>query len=319
MARQVVFDKVADVPEQNGFSVVSKFVSGNGDGLVLCVASNASEEVTETFESGIGIFPKTRMPEPRIFRLLILTNGRQQVVELPALNVTFPFVDVFPDGRVLVAGSRSQWRASDDFDLNGVVVDPTSGTQHSFLLGDGIEASAVDTLGRVWVSYFDEGIFGNFGWGHPGPEPVGASGLNCFSDRGDVIWSFPLESEAGPISDCYAMNLSEDRVAVYTYTEFNLCRISASFDTEIFKTDLKGCHHFAISDSHVLFTGQYDDEIAIGYFGRLADGRICEVEQVKFGLPGGIDLNAGQFIGRGDKLHLFDEKNWYCLHLGTLA
>ena len=38
----------------------------------------------------------------------------------------------------------------------------------------------VDSLGRIWVSYADEGVYGNFGWGQPGPPPVGAAGLVCF-------------------------------------------------------------------------------------------------------------------------------------------
>ena len=319
MVRQVVFEKTGEIPEQSGFSVVSQFVSGNGDGLILYVENDGSEKVNETFESGIGVFPKTQMSDSQKFRLLTLSDGSQKVVDLPALNVTFPFVDVFPDGRVLVAGSRSRWRGSDDFDLNGIVVDAAAGSQRSFLLGDGIETLAVDLRGRIWVSYFDEGIFGNFGWGHPGPAPIGSSGLNCFSDSGDLLWSFPVESEMGPISDCYAMNVSGDRVAVYAYTEFNVWRISERFETECFKTDLQGCHHFAMSDSHIVFTGQYDDEISVGYVGRLSDGRVCDVEQMEFALPRGREIKAGQFVGRADMLHFFDESNWYSIHIDAVA
>ena len=111
------------------------------------------------------------------------------------------------------------------------------------------------------------------------------------------------------------MNVSGDWVAIYAYTEFVLCRISPSFETEYFKTGLHGCHHFAISDSHVIFTSQHDDKTSIGYVGRLADGRICDVEPVDFVLADGTDMKTGQFVGRGDMLHFFGELNWYCTRI----
>ncbi|MEM1261415.1 MAG: hypothetical protein AAGH76_03385 [Pseudomonadota bacterium] len=311
MSRQIVFKRVAPIPEQSGMAVVSKFVSENGTGLFLYVESDSSKKVTETFESGIGIFPRSRMSDAKKFTLVMLSNGAQEVLELPPLRVTFPLIDVFPDGRVLVSGSRSQWRGADDFDLNGLVIDPSACSERSFLLGDGIESSAVDSCGRIWVSYFDEGIFGNFGWGHPGPKPIGSPGLNCFSHTGSLIWSFPVQSEIEPISDCYAMNVSGESVAVYAYTEFDLCRISPDLKIETFTTGLKGCHHFAITDTKVMFTGQYDDDISVGYTGELADGRLRDIKAVEFVQMDGAKIKAGQFVGRGDTLHFFDDQNWY--------
>ena len=42
---------------------------------------------------------------------------------------------------------------------------------------------ATHTLDRqVWVGYFDEGIYGNYGWGRAeSEEPVGAYGIVRFS------------------------------------------------------------------------------------------------------------------------------------------
>ena len=175
---------------------------------------------------------------------------------------------------------------------------------------------AVDTRGRIWVSYFDEGICGNFGWGHPGPHPLGASGLNCFDDDGSVIWSFPVDNDTGPMTECYALNVQDNGAAAYTYySEFRLCRISADFQIECFDADLQGCRQFAISEHHVLFTGQWNDAMNAGYLGRLIEGRVSDVEQVEFTLPGGRPLTEGQFIGRGERLHFFSDESWYSLSL----
>lgn len=37
--------------------------------------------------------------------------------------------------------------------------------------------------GRIVTSYFDEGIFGNFGW----DQPLGASGLVVWDEQGRVL------------------------------------------------------------------------------------------------------------------------------------
>jgi hypothetical protein len=321
MARQVAFERVSGVPKLRGFAAVRTFVSVNGEGLVFYVEDRSSEYVDQKVELEGGVVaPTVHTEEPIHGRLLILSDVVRRIIDVPRLNLAFPELDVFPDGRVLIAAARSAWRAEDDFDYNGMIVDPEMDIfRDVLLLGDGVLDVAVDSSGRVWAAYFDEGIFGNFGWGHPGPDPVGASGLNCFTDYGSLIWSFPVDDE-GPMTECYAMNVSEDRVAIYTYySEFKLCRISPDFETEFFETELQGCRHFAISDSHVLFTGQWNDEIDSGYVGRLENGRVCGVEKIKFSLPGGLKLTEGQFVGRGAKLHFFDEKSWYSLRIDAVA
>ena len=259
------------------------------------------------------------MPGERYFELVIHDGARQQHYDLASLDTTFPFVDMFPDGRVLVTGSRSQWRGKDDFDRNGAIIDPTSGSKTTFLAGDGVEAIAVDSRGRVWASYFDEGVYGNFGWAHPGPEPVGSSGLNCFDDTGEIVWRFPQNTRFGIIDDCYAMNVADDTVTIFAYTEFALCQISPGFDMRTWKTTLRGCHSFAIDDLSVLFTGQYDDEPAVGYLGSLGSDRVQDVTEVAFELPTGSITHEGAFIGRGAALHYFDDNGWYQIDLENLV
>lgn len=300
-------------------ALVGRSVSASGSALFLFVEADAEQAVRGTRKSGIGTFPRTRMSREWRFALMTHDGDGQEHFDLAPLDVTFPFIDVFPDGRVLVAGSRSQWRSAHDFDQNGVIVDPANGSKTRFLVGDGVESIAVDSRGRVWASYFDEGIFGNFGWGHPGPEPVGSSGLNCFDDTGKVVWKYPQSSGSGFISDCYAMNVADDTVAIYAYTEFALSRISPDFAIETWKTSLSGCHSFAMSDTGVLFTGQYRDDPSTGYLGSLADGQVDDVTKVVFELPTGDVTGEGSFVGRGETLHYFDDRGWYQIDIGDLA
>ena len=310
--QKIEFQKVSNLPVlQDNFSLVSRSVSDSGAGLFLFVESTATEQVTERIDHGSGVFPKTRMGDRKRFALVEMFDNKRRDFELPALDLTFPLVDVFPDGKFLVAGSRSEWRAEGDYDRNGVVFDPTTGAQTEILLGDGIESVAVDSLGRIWVAYFDEGVFGNLGWGHFGPPPVGASGLNCFSDDGEILWSFPDDDEFGAIADCYAMNVQGESAIVSFYTEFPLCRVSGDFERRYWETGLEGCRHLAINESSVLFSGQYNDEPAIGYHAIMGDRKLRKLRQIEFCLPDKTPISSGHWIGRGAEMHFFDESGWY--------
>jgi hypothetical protein len=182
------------------------------------------------------------------------------------------------------------------------------------LLGDGIENVFVDDRGRIWVSYFDEGIFGNFGWGHPGPAPIGSAGVVCFARNGRKIWELS-EADAGSMADCYAMNVSGASAAIYFYTDFPLCKISADFELAFWKTELRGCHTFAISERSVLFSAQYDDRPDTVYFSTLGEGRLNEPVQLTLTLPGGAALPQGKLIGRGRRMYFFDAAGAYCIDL----
>jgi hypothetical protein len=125
----------------------------------------------------------------------------------------------------------------------------------------------VDSLGRIWVGYFDEGVYGNFGWGgQNGPVPVGAAGLVCFSDSGEKLWEFPQDGDHS-IDDCYALNVSGSEAAAF-YTDFPLCKVSRDYELTFRKANLAGCHAFAFSETEALFSGQYGEAPDIAYLGK---------------------------------------------------
>ncbi len=131
-------------------------------------------------------------PPSRIFELatsgtaLIWTaapTGWSEGPKFP-LETPFPILDRFGDGRWLVVGARSL----DDADArvlcaNGELI-------NRFTLGDGIEHVAIDAANRIWVGWFDEGIFGNEGWRVPAK-----SGL-----RRTTAW--PISPETAPSCLC---------------------------------------------------------------------------------------------------------------------
>ena len=314
--KTIKFQKIAEIPTaSDGYALITKSVANDGSLLFLFIEPAGKDAVHEQYSAPGGIFPQSTMGTARRFRLVQTEAAQARVVELPKLDITFPHVDVFPSGKVLVAGARCEWRGERDYDLNGMVFDPATGRLSRILLGDGIEALYVDDLDRIWVSYFDEGVFGNFGWGLRGPPCVGAAGLVCFSETGDKIWEYSADP---PIADCYALNVTGAEAAIYFYTEFPVCRISSDFGLKYWNSGLSGCHHFAISDSAILMSKEYDDPPSTGYLGIPGEDSVKDIRKVKFVLPSGDEIPEGQLLGRGRHMYLFDDASVYRATLPTV-
>ena len=99
------------------------------------------------------------------------------------------------------------------------------------MLGDGIGQVAATSDGDVWAGYFDEGVYGNYGWGDPGGEaPVGACGLVRFTPDLQLDWRFPshVQQPWGAISDCYALNVGDTDVWACTTRTGRSCASAAA-------------------------------------------------------------------------------------------
>jgi hypothetical protein len=297
-------EKIADRPATpDGFASVTQSVANDDTLLFLFIEQSGADAVMARTSQGLGTFPVPRLPDRKRFRLIArsLASG-DRAIDIPPTDIAFPFVDLFSDGRVLLVAARSELRGPDDFDRNAMVFEPVHNQVTRFLAGDGIEDVFVDSIGRVWVSYFDEGVFGNFGWGyHDGATPVGAAGLVCFDATGTKSWEFP----GSAITDCYALNVTGAEAVIFYYTDFPICRIGSDFHVAKWNTKLKGCHALAISGNNVLLTAQYEDSRDIGYRGRLGRHSLEDVEPVRFSLPDGSPLPKGSFVGRGPHLTFF--------------
>ncbi|WP_246667317.1 hypothetical protein [Bradyrhizobium macuxiense] len=309
MAASIRFQDVCAIPALPGLALIRISIANDGSLLFLFAEKAATKHLFETYQQGIGIFSRTRTQMPVRLHLVRMTSEKSQVVELPGLDLTAPFVDVFTDGRILIAGPRCEWRGENDFDLNGAIIQPSTGKVARMLLGDGISAVQVDDLGRIWVGYLDEGVFGNFGWGfRVGPKPIGAAGLVCFSDIGEKVWEFPTESSYS-IADCYALNVSGADATAFFYTEFPICRIRGRFELTFHKTSLAGCHTLAVSETEALFSGQYRDAPDTAYLGKLSPERLSDVRRLRMLMPDGSARSGGHLLARGKSLYQSSVKN----------
>ena len=141
------------------------------------------------------------------------------------------------------------------------------------MLGDGIGHVLATSTGQVWVGYFDEGIYGNYGWGRTdSEEPVGAYGIVRFSPDLEPDWHYPKYTGVGPwdaISDCYALNVDDTSAWACYDSDFPIVRIRDGAVTG-WHNDIKGASALAVAGICVALFGGYGpdyDRLALAELG----------------------------------------------------
>jgi hypothetical protein len=308
MSRSITADLVVDLSsELGGFS--APVLSAAWDGSVLAVARRSTE--LPGTKQRIGVFPKSRLDAPTDYLVLRWSSGKVERLCITGEHLLLHFVQPLSDGRVLAVSARAHWRR-EGAEQNGVVYDRDGRARERFLLGDGIEDVRTTPAGTIWVSYFDEGVFGNFGWGHPGPIPLGAPGLREFSERGEPRFAYDAE-QAGtdPICDAYALNVAPDgSVWVYFYTEFPIVRIRSD-EYRVWQCGTAGARAVAIDGERALLVGDYKVPargriVHLGPASNVTDGDDVIVVD-----PTGAPLNLARPCAVGTKTYFFDGARAY--------
>jgi len=108
-----------------------------------------------------------------------------------------------------IAGYRPDGRVN-CYDSAGVL-------RQSLDLGNGIEDLQTEPNGRIWVSYFDEGVYGS---------GISTEGLVCFDGVGTPVFrflEFARQNQLPHVDDCYALNVTANGdVWVNYYSDFPL-------------------------------------------------------------------------------------------------
>lgn len=248
------------------------------------------------------------------YRVVAWLDGAARCVEVvgedEAWARSLRFVQRLPDGFLLV-GARCWWRRT-GIEENAAAYDWSGRLQRRFTLGDGIEDVRTTPSGRAWVSYFDEGIFGNRGWNHPGPPCIGEPGCLGFDSTGEIRARFDGDAAgAGPIADVYALNVAGDgEVWLYPYLDFPIVRWSGGGERPRYRTwscPIAGAHALAVSGDRALLVGSYDDRSAARVLRLERGGRA--VPEAESGLTlvddAGRTLREARVFGVGHALYVF--------------
>ena len=276
------------------------------DGLPYIVT--ALELLDDRVNQGGASFPKIRPDLPQGYRIHQGTPGTATLVTTIAQEA-FNIDLVQPIGRdgILLISSRCQYR-QDGADENGRLYHGDGGFLHGITLGDGIQDAAITPDGLIWTSYFDEGVFGNFGWS----KPLGNSGLVAWRTDGTVAYTYAPPAGLDRICDCYAMNACGNDIWIYYYTEFPLVRIHHGAIAAHWQIPLRGADAFAISGNHALFRGGYDNR-DIYHLIDLAQPAARETSRIQLRDRHGETIHAERVAARGGTLFLLRNREIFKL------
>lgn len=309
------------LPHPPGFRPVTFSAGPDGEAVYLAVGEGDLEEPFGTdVQPGWAVFPKSRAEHP--FQAAVTINDGRDArhILIEDVETSFPRLQPLPHGKVLLVSSRCCRFADGSVENNARVYDESGQLVGEFCLGDGIEDVQASGDGAIWVSYFDEGVFGNFGWGAMGVgEPIGSAGLACFDTTGVAQWTYRPPPNIGTIDDCYALNVAEDATWAYYYSDFPLVRIGTTRQIKAWSTEVSGAKAFAVWGDRVLLFGGYEEQRLRCTLWQLGASKLVNPKDFRLILPTGNAFEGGAVVGRGPILRVFVGAAWYQVDLRTLS
>jgi len=280
------------------------------DGEVFIVY--AMKRTDYLFSQGSAIFPKIVGEAPQVYRVIKIQDAAV-VMDMLIENEQFNIHDVQPMAEnLLLACARSEYRASNDFDLNGRIYSRDGALIGEILLGDGVQSIQATRRGEIWVSYFDEGVFGNFGW----DTPFGASGLLALDHSGQTVYQFEPNGKLDHIVDCYALNVAnESDIWCYYYTDFPLVQIQNKKIVASWNVPVSGSSAFAINGDLVLFAGGYDHRNEFELVHLDSDGTAKLLRRLSLRDSEGAIVVPERIVGRGAQLFVISGESLYEIKL----
>jgi hypothetical protein len=301
----VVYHSLDTIAVASGRNIVTVAVGPRGDLFVLSLAGTPDYRFEQ--DGSMASFPKKRADGPNQFRIHWQVDNEPYSLDLQETDENFHLVQPLGLDQWLLVRSR----ADDSTDRNAHVFSGTGEPIRSFHVGDGIEDVQTADDGQIWISFFDEGVFGD--------HSIGCSGLVCFDEEGHLNFTFSEVVARHPVSsiaDCYAMNVaSNEDVWLYYYTDFPLVRLRHyQFDRQWLNMPVRGSQAFAVMEDRVLFAGGYSNK------GRLflVSLKNMVMEEI---LPVGNRGETVKFVaayGRGSRLYLDTDEAIYQLELREL-
>lgn len=295
----------------SGFKTASIAVGLNGEAIRLLVPGvYADALIGRTEQPGWASFPKTQTDIEYSAIVSISDGSITREVRLFGLTETFPKIDVLPEREILIVAPRCFRSGDGSHEPNATVYDRNGRQQRKFFLGDGIEHVQTDGNGNIWVGYSDEGVYGNFGW-QSADARVGVAGLSCFSRRGQKMWDFQPPEGCDHISDCYALNVTNNGAWACYYTDFPIVFIDSDWRIRAWRTEITGGRALAVDRGKVLVYGGYREQRTRCSLLDLEGSSAQTVADVSLALPYHVDISSATVLGRGGDLHVFDDDTWY--------
>jgi len=221
-------------------------------------------------------------------------------IQFPLL---YPFlkIDQFPNGDWLVAETRTLKVE------NTRIFKSDSREIGRIMLGDGIEHIKIDELNRIWVGWFDEGVFGNDNWDFVGQEwPPSSTGIAAFDIQGRLLKTTTLMI----VDDCYALNVFGDEVWSCTYSDFPVWNMNAIRE-RVWRTKLSGTEAIAVDYPFILAAGGYEADFNRLILLKLDDNETQQIGAWHMPQMPNNRREVELLDGRGNTIHMLCHGIWY--------
>ncbi len=277
---------------------------------------------------GLGSIAKSQADRPQSYEVLRFTDAGAPAerLRLPAERRNFHYVQPLPDGALLLVGARCSYVAKGRHERNAIVYGRDGTPLRELTLGDGIQDVQATAEGRLWVSYFDEGVIGNHGWGRGDPDtvPLGQDGLVLYDATGRRLDSYDAKAAGTDIIvDCYALNVASERDTwLYFYTTFPLVRLRDGAPPAVWETGVRGASALAVSDTHVLLAGGYREQASVFQLFALHAGgtrRLGKPRAFHFQDEAGTPWQPTWMCGRGPWLYGYEGTRLFRIDLDSLT
>ena len=295
-------EMICDISEEMSQGELIAFDCLDNRNAIFAVAK---KEIDYRNVTSGGSFSKTKPDTKQDYSVFITSDeGAIHLTDIIGEEFNIHHIQPLSKNRLLLVCSRSRWRSGTDYDFNGRIYGADGVFQKEILLGDGIQDVQVTTHGKIWTSYFDEGVIGNYGWN----DPVGSSGLVAWKANGEKVYEYSPAFGLDIIVDCYALNVESNSTTwFYYYTEFSLVKIKDEQVTDYWKMPIEGSDAFAIYRNFALFRGADNDSDHL-YLIELLDNNVANViKKISLDNIGNVDW----VIARGDSLLILSGKCVY--------
>lgn len=299
------FQEKTDISDAIATSNLVAFNCTPDKEIILAVAENPLDyrEYSKSGASSAKVQTKTGQ-NYRIF--YTVNNDLIYLTDIENEPFNIHEVQFLTNNRILLVCCRSRYVNKNKFDKNGRIYSDSGIYQQSILLGDGIQSVRVSNKGKIWTSYFDEGVFGNYGWN----TPIGANGLIAWNENGDKLYEFSPTGNLGEICDCYAINVETEYITwCYYYTEFPLVKINKESIDEYWNIPISGSNCFAIYRNFALFRGGYGEPDRF-YLIKLDRNHQASIEKII--QPANIDT-IDRVCSRGDTIFCLSNGKVYSI------
>lgn len=290
-------------------------------GQLLILMSIKSADNSEDFNN-TGSVKKT-LNQQQTYQIWQTTNDSSALslyAEIMA-EVNFHNVQRFINGDILLVSKHSKYRDESDYDKNGYIYSIDGKLKQQLLLGDGVANVQVTEDDIIWISYFDQGIFGRYSsnW----YDLLGSTGLVAQDTDSKRLYEFEPSDGLYNMDDCYALNVSSNTAtyAYYFYNddnycgEFDLVRIQNHKITDYWHMPVFGSSAFIIDSNRAVLDGGYEHRTLFYLIELQEEHQARIIQRIIFEYDGENILKVGESFSypwaRGDSFvviknsHLF--------------